>query len=228
MAIGAGAAVGTIAAAPLHILRRGGEPFYGGAEGLLPDTLGSLVRNSAYDPVPPDEAVWIVAAVVIAWVVALALAGVAGGPAGRAAARMPAPLFAVIALVAVQLEVQHHLLGTPYLVARTALFLLPLLLLAVVLTADGLAALGRGSRLVVTTLVLVAGAASAAQLMRSGNLSEALDWREDAVDAADAPRHRDADPGRAGNAGDPGRRGMDVLSSCARPTRLAAGRRDPL
>ena len=80
--IGAGAAVGTIAAAPLHILRRGGELFFGGAEGLLPDTLGSLVRSSAYDLVLPDEAVWIVAAVVIAWVVALALAS-RGRRAGR-------------------------------------------------------------------------------------------------------------------------------------------------
>ena len=129
--VGAVAAVGTIAAAPLHVLRRGGELFFGGAEGLLPDTLGSLVRSSAYDLDLPAGAEWVAAAVVAAWVVALALASVAGGPAGRAAARMPAPLFAVIALVAVQLELQHHLLGTPYLVARTALFLLPLLLLAV-------------------------------------------------------------------------------------------------
>ena len=47
--VGAVAGVGTIAAAPLHVLRRGGELFYGGADGLLPDTLGSLVRSSAYD-----------------------------------------------------------------------------------------------------------------------------------------------------------------------------------
>ncbi len=179
--VGAVAVVGTIAAAPLHVLRRGGELFFGGAEGLLPDTLGSLVRSSAYDLVLPAGAEWVAAAVVAGWVAALALATVASGPAGRASARMPAALFAVLALTAAQIELQHHLLGTPYLIGRTALFLLPLLLLAVVLTADGIAALGRPSRLVVTTLMLVAGAASAGQLMRTANLSAALDWGRDAA-----------------------------------------------
>ena len=179
--VGAVAVVGTIAAAPLHVLRRGGELFFGGAEGLLPDTLGSLVRSSAYDLDLPAGAEWVAAAVVAGWAAALALATVASGPAGRASARMPAALFAVLALTAAQIELQHHLLGTPYLIARTALFLLPLLLLAVLLTADGIAALGRPSRLVVTTLMLVAGAASAGQLMRTANLSAALDWRRDAA-----------------------------------------------
>ena len=58
-----------MAAAPLYLLRRDEELFFGGSTGVVADTLGSLLRGVAYGtPVAPaaiDLAAWAVPAALI-------------------------------------------------------------------------------------------------------------------------------------------------------------------
>jgi hypothetical protein len=90
----------------------------------------------------------------------------------------------VITLVALIVSAQHHILGTPWLTGRTALFLAPLVSAFVLVTADALARLGPRARGVVSVAMVVLAAASALHLIRVANLVRTLDWPDDAATPA--------------------------------------------
>jgi hypothetical protein len=91
-----------------------------------------------------------------------------------------AAAFLLLAFPALASVVQHWMFGTPFLIGRTALFLVPLFGIWLALAADALARDGR-----FTTGVTVASAAVVAaaciNLASTANLSYALDWRYDAM-----------------------------------------------
>ena len=182
--LGAVLPVASLAAAPLILLQRAGELFFGGTTGLVADTFGSLVLGSAYGAVyHPNQVAWtLVAGGLVA--AGLPLVLLASARARREPAFSgPAALLAVIALACAQVVLQHHVAGTPYPLARTALFLLPLMLIVIGLAADAVATLGRLPRLAATTVLVLAAAASAAHLVRVANVTHTLDWPEDASTA---------------------------------------------
>lgn len=180
-----GMLVASAVAAPVYLLRRNAELYFGGTTGLLHDTFGSLVRGTAYGMVyHPDQDTLVAIGVALA-MVALAASAVAARRAGDAARFVP-PLLAagVVGLVAVQAVAQHALLGTPYLTGRTAITLLPWLLAFIMLAADAVASLGRGARLASTSVTVGLALAAALHAVSTFNLWRTLDWQADAATPA--------------------------------------------
>jgi hypothetical protein len=85
----------------------------------------------------------------------------------------------VVALVALQASLLHRLLGMPYPMARTAIFLLPPVVVFLMLFADALATFGRGARVAVTAVMLILSAVSTWNGVRAANVTRTLDWPHD-------------------------------------------------
>lgn len=181
MLLAAGMSTASLCAAPAYLLRANNQLYFGGATGLLADTFGSVVASVVYTvPAFPAQRAWA------AGVLALGAAVVVASMTGRRALQTPGPavLAALLAVAAAQIELQHRLAGTPYLTDRTALFLLPLIVLGVVLAADALAARGRAARRLVTGLVAIAAATTAWHAVGVANLSRSRDVPDDAATPA--------------------------------------------
>ena len=141
--------------------------YYGGRESFWADTVGSLVEGSlsrARYAGAARPAVLALAVVAFALAAAGALAFVTRRESGRA--ERAAGLMALIAIFSVGISLsQHFLLGTLYLVNRTALFFIPLFGLAATLSAARfVAGLPRAGSLAVGALFALAGAACLAHL----------------------------------------------------------------
>lgn len=199
-------AVAAFSAAPLYLLRRDAQLYFGGTAGLVPDTFGSLIRRSAYGASYASnqiDLVLIALACMAVTVVGLFLAS----RRLRVVLTRPFAVLALIAFVALQVTLQHRLLGTPWLTGRTALFLLPLILLFVALTGAAAARFGSGARTLTTAIMLPLAAASIWHTVSVVNLTHPLDWPDDvatpamlgevaaqvATDGTDAQMRRDTD-----------------------------------
>lgn len=127
--IAAGTAVlAAIVAVPIAKLRAAGELYYGGENGLVRDTITSLARDSLYVPVSDIPVVRAAIASGIALNAAAVLFYAACILRKRLLPQHTAGLSICLLLnfLLVSLWLQHQLLGTKYLVDRTAMFLLPL------------------------------------------------------------------------------------------------------
>jgi len=175
--------VASVAAAPLYLLQRDGQLFFGGTTGLAHDTLGSLVSGTLYQT-GAQPALTLLALVGFALVAAALPAAVWLRPAVRATFVPATAVLAVIAIVLTQVAIQHRVLGTPYPMARTAIYLLPLSLVFLVLAADALATLGRVAGRLLTAVMVLLAIASAWNGVRAANLSRTLDWTHDATTPA--------------------------------------------
>ena len=87
---------------------------------------------------------------------------------------------AVITFVCVSLVVQHWLLGTVYLVGRTALFFVPLYVLFFIFLCEALLHGGRPGKTIAASLLIAALSLSTYHFVRTANLRYALDWHDDA------------------------------------------------
>lgn len=162
--------VAALTAAPLYLLRRDGQLFFGGTEGLAVDTVGSLIAGTAYSGPPPA---WLASAAAVAALIVLVLPVI-----GRF--KEAAMVSAVIGLVVLQVALQHALFNVPFPVGRTAVYLLPLFVLAVSLNADATAAAGdRARKAAIITMLALAGV-SALNAARVANITHTADWRHDA------------------------------------------------
>jgi hypothetical protein len=115
-------------AGPIQKLQASGELYYGGEIDLIRDTITSLARMSIHNPFPDDTAVqaivWAFCAMHLASLIFYAI----GFRRLRQDAlfRTGSYLCILINIVFLSIIVQHHLLGTKYLIDRTALFIIPL------------------------------------------------------------------------------------------------------
>jgi hypothetical protein len=172
--------VATAMAAPIYLLQRDGQLFFGGTTGLIVDTFGSLVIGSLYgaqyDPRQVGVglgALGLMAAGLLASLLAFRR------PGQQAASAAPVIVLALIAVVMAEVALLYWLAGTPYPTRRTAVFLLPLLLLLPTLLADVVSAFGPRSARLATGLLLIAALASSWHLARVANLTSTLDWSRD-------------------------------------------------
>lgn len=181
MLLAAGMGAASLCAAPAYLLRANNQLYFGGNAGLLADTFGSVMASVVYTvPAFPGQGTW--AAVVLAFAAANAIAALSARRPPSAPG--PAVLAAILGVAAVQIELQHRLAGTPYLTDRTALFLLPLLMLSVFLAADVLAARAKAARMLVTGVVGIAAAVAAWHAIGVANLSRSRDVPDDAATPA--------------------------------------------
>ncbi|MFN7979683.1 MAG: glycosyltransferase family 39 protein [Vicinamibacterales bacterium] len=172
-------AAGGVSAAPLYLLRRNEELYFGGATGLVTDSLGSLAYAASYTRgFPPG----IVTA--LAWAMALAAVVTVAAwlvPASRQSARVPLALLGVGVLVLMGARLQHDFAGAPYPLGRTALYLWPIAGLWLWHLGDAIAGLGTGLRRVVSMAAIALAMVSAAHAATAFNLVRTFD---DFADAA--------------------------------------------
>jgi hypothetical protein len=177
--------VAGLVAAPLYLMRRDGQLFFGGTEGLAVDTVGSLIAGMAYSA-PPPAGLASAAAVVALMVLALPVIG---------RFKDAAIVSAVIGLVILQAALQHALLDVPFPIGRTAVYLLPLFMLVVSLNADAITAVGERARKAATITMLVLAGFGALNAARVANVTHTADWRHDASTPAMLERvARDSTP----------------------------------
>lgn len=172
-------AAAAVSAAPLVLLRRNEELYYGGTAGLVTDTLGSLAYATSYTR-------WFPAMVVtsLAWLLgAAALLTVAlwAAPAARRAARGPMALLAVVLLVLIGVRLQHDVAGAPYPLGRTALFLWPLVGVWLWQLADTLAAMAVWIGRIVSLASITAALVASAHAATACNLERTFDDYADAA-----------------------------------------------
>jgi hypothetical protein len=178
-------AVAGLITAPLYLMRRDGQLFFGGTDGLAVDTVGSLIAGTAYSAPPPA---WLPSAAAVVALIVLALPVI-----GRF--KEAAIVSAVIGLVLLQAALQHALLDVPFPIGRTAVYLLPLFVLVVSLNADAIAASGERARKAATITMLILAGVSSLNAARVANLTYTADWRHDASTPAMLDRvARDSTP----------------------------------
>lgn len=172
-------AVGAFSAAPLYLLRRDAQLYFGGIAGLVPDTFRSIIERSAYGisyAAQQSDIVLAGLAVSGATVVGLMVAW----RGGRKLLAPPVTIVALVAIIAAQIAAQHAVLGTPWPTGRTAIFLLPLMLAFVVLAADAFADAVAWARTPVVIVMLLLAIGSAWHALSVANVMRTLDWPHDA------------------------------------------------
>lgn len=120
-------------AAPINELRVKGELYFGGSSGFMSDTIRSVVKESISIDDINSIAVWsvsiaiVVTAVIMvgSWIMALIKRP------KTESLRIGIILTSLLIIPVVATIAQHHLLGVLYLIERTAMFFIPLLMLAV-------------------------------------------------------------------------------------------------
>lgn len=170
-----------LVAAPLYVLQRNGELYYGGSDGFIADSLQSVVDGTLYGRALSLDRTTVATGVLLALLL-LTVALVATcrlmrswTPLVRAAVPLGVLLTASVASI-----VQHALFETPYPHGRTALLYLPIGVLSFVLLLDGLAQPGLRR----TVCVVAAGVATgfaAVHLSATAQWQFVSDWRADAA-----------------------------------------------
>jgi hypothetical protein len=170
-------AVAFLVVAPLLRLRAGSALYFGGERGFWRDTVYSLSTSTLY------RRGWDGFAVALAVLVA-ALVAVGGVAALTSIRRRSLPLhtaaFLLLAIPGLVSVAQHYVLGTRFLIERTALFFVPLFAIWLALAADAVARRPRFATAVTTGAVVMAILACV-NLVSAANVSYSLDWRYDAT-----------------------------------------------
>ena len=174
--------VAALAGPPLYLLKRDAQLYFGGTRGLVHDTFYSLIEDSFYGITYHPNQTPVAFGIAVAFVAAFALFASATWRRDRLRAPLePARILALIAIVSVSLVAQRWLLGTVYLIGRTALLFIPLYFLFLIFFCQSLIARGGIARIAGTSMLLVAVMMSGWHFARTANLQYTLDWRDDAA-----------------------------------------------
>lgn len=167
--------------APLYLLKRNGEIYYGGTQGLVADTFHSVIFNSFYGRTyHPDQTQIVLAALPVAFAV-FAIVLYLGYRRRTLGLLLPAAcLFAVLAIASTSVVAQRLLFGTVYLMGRTALFYIPLFVLFVILLCEAIAALGRAGKAAAACALAAVLSASTYHFAATANVTYTWDWPQDA------------------------------------------------
>ena len=109
---------------PIRKLKQGGNLYYGGNTGFYNDTLGSLAKYSFYSP----NSNMLIHYALNIFVCILLLSILFSFFFNRTIFSKKNIILSVTALCILSVILQHYLLGTLYLIDRTALFFYPLLI----------------------------------------------------------------------------------------------------
>lgn len=169
--------VAFLAVIPLLRLRSEGELYFGGTDGFWQDTVRSLISSTLYGNR------WDALEITFVALVAMLVAG--GAFAAAVAIRkrnlpLHTTAFLLLAVAALVSIVQHWVFGSPFLIGRTALFLVPLFAIWLAFAADALARHPRFTTGVTAAAVVIV-IASCINVASAANLSYVLDWRYDAT-----------------------------------------------
>jgi len=174
--------LGLFTAYPLSILKKSGELYYGGQNGFVRDTVFSLIHNSfygtSYFPRQEQAAGLFILLTILCFLIVLVVyfrkKSMIDTLPGLA-------VFSLLCLVSALTAGQRYLFGNPYLLGRTALFLIPLFTLLLVFLAHYAGCLKRGLNLVAATLLVAITILAAYHFYRTANTGLTVDWEREAI-----------------------------------------------
>jgi hypothetical protein len=170
-----------LAGLPLYLLKRDGELYYGGTQGLVHDTFYSVIENSFYGREYLSRQTDLAFACALAIVAAFCVVLAVHYRRGRLPRTFPAiAVLALMVLTAVAIVAEHVLFGTVYPAGRTALFYAPLFVLFTGLFCEALADLGRAGTAGAIAVLAIVLTLSTWHFIETANLTYTLDWRHDA------------------------------------------------
>ena len=173
--------VGALAGAPLYLLKRNSELYFGGTRGIVQDTFTSIVHNSFYGRTYNGAQVSVVLGLVAVIVAIFSVVLARTYRRGSLSTVVPAiVVLAVLLISSCSLVVQHLVLQTVYLAGRTALFYIPLFVLFFCFVCDAMSRTGRTGRLAALALMSVTVALSVVHFSRTANMKYVFDWKDDA------------------------------------------------
>lgn len=191
---------------PTINLRNQGALYFGGTTGFWNDSVGSLVRTALYSDNPP-------APLVLAMLIAVASVPLAALPAALWHTRQPDPhahltrlthALLMLLLCVLSTLTAHTLSGTPLLLERAALCLLPLFWLTAVSLWTFLAAQTQCACRATRAIPVCLATLALLNLANAANITHTLSWRYDADtgnmlrDLAHLTNHSTTQPVRLG------------------------------
>jgi hypothetical protein len=167
---------------PIFIMKKSGALYYGGRTGFIKDTVGSLISNSFYG-IRYAGRQETAALTFIVGTIVLFLLMLGWGSLRRKnfTNHLEAfSLLAVMAIIALLVLAQRAVFGNPYLMGRTAIFLIPLYSLFLLFFLRDLGRPGGAWRPAASVLLAAVVALSVYHGIRSANVTHTLDWSYDA------------------------------------------------
>jgi hypothetical protein len=169
---------------PLTILKTAGELYYGASTGFIHDTVFSLINDSLYSGFLGLREQTILLLLILGSFVTGLFVFLRPLRSNRddsgSLSRAGLTLIAVLHLAALSMILQHALLNNPYLIGRTALFIIPLYMVFLILLLAGLKRIGRGGSAIAAVLFVGLAAIAVFHFGRSANFVLVKDWRRDA------------------------------------------------
>lgn len=115
-------------AKPIEILKERNELYYGGNTGFIKDTIGTLIQHSFYLK-ENNTTVFYISIIIAAMIIISGLYSVGMFLKNKKKNQVTVMLWLLLIVPALSCVVQFYLLGTKYLLDRTALFFFPIFLL---------------------------------------------------------------------------------------------------
>jgi hypothetical protein len=170
-----------LAGAPLYLLRRESQLYYGGTQGLVQDTFYSIIGQSFYDRTYHAAQTQIVFGGILVTIAAFGVLLYSSYRRRQITLALPGIcLLAIMVMTSSAIVAQRFLFETLFLLGRTALFYIPLYVLFAIFLCDLLAGLGRAARLMATSLLILALSFSTYHFVTAANLTHTQDWWQDA------------------------------------------------
>jgi len=166
---------------PLYILKKAGMLWWGGQESFVRDTVFSLINGSFYGKLYFRGQEWVVFSFLCLILVAFSILLIASFRKRTLAEMLPGlSIFVILLVASVSIIVQKFLLGNPYLIGRTALFMIPLFTLLLIFLCQTLSRGRAGPKIVSVSLLAVLTILSALHFSGRANTAMTVEWRRDA------------------------------------------------
>jgi hypothetical protein len=174
-------ALGGFVAYPLFILERNHELYWGGENGLWHDTWTSLIDYSFYGRLYSPRQNLIVGLILLSALLAFAVAIGIHIRKKSLSKMIPGAAFpAILFMASLWSVLEKALFGNPYLLGRTALFLVPLAALSFVFSIHYLREGGRAAKGLSISFLAAATLLSGFHFSHTANTVMAVEWRFDA------------------------------------------------
>ena len=166
---------------PLFILARNHQLYWGGENGLWHDTWTSLINYSFYGRLYSPRQNLVVGLVLLSALLAFAVATAIHIGKKSLSKMIPGAAFpAVLLTVSLWIVLERALFGNPYLLGRTALFLIPLTAVSIIFSVHYLREGGRAAKGFSLAFLAAMALLSGVHFFETANTAMAVEWRFEA------------------------------------------------
>jgi hypothetical protein len=166
---------------PIYILRKGGQLYFGGEDGFIPDTVFSLIAGSFYKRTYFSRQTEIVFGLILFSMIVFMIVLYANYRKRSLAEILPGlSVFVILILSSLLVVLQHLLLQTPYLTGRTALLFIPLYVLFLLFVLASLARLNPILNKLAMAVLALLVIFSIYHLSQTANAATTQEFRNDA------------------------------------------------